>query len=156
MLFRSDSPLSDFGLSTTRYCPGGNDGSCECAGAVNDDVGVTASGVPGTVSAGGSVTYTVTVTNNDPTVTASDVTVAITPSAGVQISGGSYTPSQGTCDSAVKICMLGSIPAGTSATITVVGALGASGTWPVTFTVTHHEIDTNPSNNDTAVTTTVP
>jgi Domain of unknown function DUF11 len=151
-----DSPVSDFGLSTTRYCPAGNAGSCECAGAVNDDVGVMATESAGTVSAGGSVIYTVTVTNNDPTITASDVALAITPSAGVQMSGASYTPSQGTCDSAVNICMLGSIPAGTSATLTVVGVLGASGTWPVTFTVTHHEIDTNPTNNDTTVTTTVP
>jgi Domain of unknown function DUF11 len=150
-----DTPLSDLGLSTTRYCPYGNDGSCECANAVNDDVAVTASGNPGSVAAGGSVTYTVTVTNNDPSVTASDVTLAVTPSAGVQIGGTTYAPSQGTCDSAVNICMLGSIRASASATITVIGVVPAPGTWPVTFTVTHHEIDTNPTNNDTAVTTTV-
>jgi hypothetical protein len=72
------------------------------------------------------------------------------------MSPASYTPSQGTCDPAVNICMLGSLPAGASATITAVAALPVSGTWPVTFTVTHHEIDTNPANNDTVVTTTVP
>jgi hypothetical protein len=151
-----DSPLSDFGLSTTRYCPAGSGGSCECGVAVNDDVGVTAAGSSGTVSAGGSVTYTVTVTNNDPAVTASDVTLSVTPSAGVQIGAATYTPTQGTCDSAVNVCMLGSIPANTSAIMTVVGVLPVSGTWPVTFTVSHHEIDTNWANNDTTVTTTVP
>jgi Domain of unknown function DUF11 len=83
------------------------------------------------------------------------VTVAAKPSAGVQISGTSFAPSQGTCDSAVNICMLGSIAAGASATVTVSGILPTSGSWPITFTVTHRENDTNPANDGAVVTTTV-
>ena len=52
------------------------------------------------VSAGGSVTYTVTVTNNDPITAASDVTLSVAPSAGVTSNGTSYSSSQGTCDPA--------------------------------------------------------
>jgi hypothetical protein len=150
-----DIPLSDFGLSTTRYCPSGNDGSCGCATAINDDVAVTAIGSPSTTISGGNVTYTVTVTNNDSSTTASDVTLAVTPSAGMQISGATFAPSQGTCDSAVNICMLGSIPSSTSATVTVTGVSLTPGAWPLTFTVTHHENDTNPANDGSVVTTTV-
>lgn len=149
-----DSPLSDFGLSTRRYCPSGNDGSCECGAALNDDVAVVATASASSISAGGSVSYTVTVTNNDSSTTASDVTLATTPSAGVQISGATFAPSQGTCDPAVNICMLGSIPPGASATVQVTGVLPAPGGWPVTFTVTHHENDTNPANDNAVVTTT--
>jgi hypothetical protein len=52
--------------------------------------------------------------------------------------------------------MLGSVPNGASATVTVTGVLSTSGTWPVTFTVTHHESDLNPANDGAAVTTVVP
>ena len=150
-----DKPLADFGLSTRRYCPSGNDGSCECATAVSDDVAVTATGSPGTVTAGSNVSYTVTVTNTDPAQTASDVTLALKPSAGMQITGTTFASSQGTCDPAVKICMLGSLPSGASAAVTVTAVALISGAWPVTFTVTHQENDTNPANDGSVVTTVV-
>ena len=151
-----DQPLADFGLSTTRYCPSGNDGSCECANALNDDVAVTATGSPASIGTGGSVTYTITVANIDPAQTASDVTLAVKPPAGLQITGTTFAPSQGTCDAAVNICMLGTIPSGASATVTVTAVALTSGTWPMTFTVTHHESDPNPANDGSVVTTTVP
>jgi hypothetical protein len=151
-----DKPVSDFGLSTRRYCPVGDDGSCECKNATNADVSVTAIGNASNVSAGGTVTYTVTVVNNEVVTGASDVTLAITPSAGVQINGGTFWSSQGTCDPAVNICMLGSIDAAVGATVTFSAVLPASGSWPVTFTVTHGENDTNPANDGAVVTTTVP
>jgi hypothetical protein len=152
-----DVPVSDFGLSTTRYCPGSQSGSCECSGLATADVGVTASAIPASaVSAGGSATFTVTVTNNDPTTTASDITLSVTPSAGVTINGASYSSSQGTCDPSINICMLGSLAATQSAIVTVTGTLPASGTWPVTFSVTHHEYDGNPTNDTASIIETVP
>ena len=152
-----DVPVSDFGLSTTRYCPGSQSGSCECSGLATADVGVVASANPTSgVSAGDSATFTVTVTNNDPATTASDITLSVTPSSGVTINGTSYSSSQGTCDSSSNICMLGSLAATQSATVTVTGTLPASGTWPVAFSVTHHEYDGNPANDTASITETVP
>ena len=152
-----DIPSSDFGLSTTRYCPSSQSGSCECSGVATVDVGVTASASPASmVSAGGSATYTVTVTNNNLTTTASDVILSVTPSAGVTINSASFTSSQGTCDPSVNICMLGSLAASQSAAVTVTGTLPTSGTWPVTFSVTHHEYDGDPADDNIAITETVP
>jgi hypothetical protein len=52
--------------------------------------------------------------------------------------------------------MLGSLAATQSTTVTVTVAFSASGTWPVTFSVTHHEYDGNPSNDTASITETVP
>jgi hypothetical protein len=152
-----DVPVGDFGLSTTRYCPGSQSGSCECSGLAMADVGVTVSAIPASgLSAGGTATFTVTVTNNDPATMASDVTLSVTPSAGVTINGASYSSSQGTCDPSINICMLGSLAATQSTTVTVTGTFSSSGTWPVTFSVTHHEYDGNPANDTASITETLP
>ena len=151
-----DTFTQDFGLGTVRYCPNATSASsCECSGLASLDVGVAATGSSGPVAAGSSVPYTVTVTNHDSSNTASDVTLFLEPSAGVQVTGTSFTSSQGTCDSSVNVCLLGSLPAGQSATVSVSAALPTSGAWPVTFSVAHHEPDSVPSNNSVTVTESV-
>ena len=52
-----DTPVSDFGLGTVRYCPASGAATCECAGVADVDVGVSATSTNLTPSAGGSVTY---------------------------------------------------------------------------------------------------
>ena len=151
-----DTLTEDFGLGTVRYCPSAaSASSCECSGLASLDVGVAATGGPGAVTAGSSVPYTVTVTNNDPSNTATDVTLFLEASVGVRVTGTSFTSSQGTCDSSVNVCLLGSLAAGQSATVSVSAVLPTSGTWPVTFSVTHHEPDSVPGNDSTTVTESV-
>jgi hypothetical protein len=147
-----DTFMKDYGLSTVRYCPSGSSGSCECRGVASLDVGVTATGNTSAVTAGGSVIYTAVVTNNDAATTAVNVVLSLEPSAGVQIAGASFTSSQGSCDSSVNVCLLGSLAAGQSATVTVTGTLPISGAWPVTFSVSHFEADSIPKNNSVMVT----
>jgi hypothetical protein len=148
----ADVSVSNFGIATQRYCPNASAGSCECADAYRLDVGITARSSASSVAAGNSVTYTVTVINNDPSMTASDVNLTLAPSAGVQVSRASFNPSQGTCDSSVNLCMLGSLPAGQSVTVSVSGALPMIGTWPVTFSVSHGDADSLVSNDSVTVT----
>ena len=146
----------DFGLGTVRYCPGGATSlSCECRGQTGLDVGLIAVGGQGPVTAGSSVPYTVTVTNNSSSYTASGVTLFLEPSAGVLMTAASFSPSQGTCDSSVNVCLLGSLAAGQSATVSVSAVLPTSGTWPITFSVGHQEPDSVPSNNSVTVTQSV-
>jgi len=143
----ADRPVRDFGLATVRYCPAGHTSTCECAGIPTVDVGIAATSSGPTASVGGSVSYTITVTNNDAATTATDVTLSLEPSAGVQVVGTSFNPSRGTCDPSVNVCLLGSLAAGQSATVSVTGSLPQSGTWPVTFSVTHQEADSVAAND---------
>jgi hypothetical protein len=150
-----DIPVSDLGIGSVRFCPTGGSATCECSGIASADVGVTAVADSGPVSAGGSVTYTVTVTNNSGNISASKVALVIQPSAGVQITGASFVPSQGSCDASVNLCTLGSIPALGSATVSLSAVLPTSGSWPVTFSVTHGRADNVQYNNSAIVTETV-
>ena len=102
------------------------------------------------MSVGANVIYTATVTGG--AVGASKVTVLVQPSAGVQIIGASYTSSQGSCDPSIDVCALGLLPASATATVSVTGMLPISGTWPVTFSVTHGDADSNPQNEGVVVT----
>lgn len=147
----ADTPVSDFGLGTVRYCPSGHTSSCECSGTSSADVGITATGSAGPVSAGSSVTYNVTIGNHSTATTATDVNLSLEPSAGVVIASTSFTSSQGSCDSSINVCLLGGLAPGQSATVTVNGTLPTSGTWPITFSVTHHESDAVPSNDSVSV-----
>jgi hypothetical protein len=143
----ADTPVRNFGLGTVRYCPAGHTSTCECAGIASVDVGITATSSAPSASVGGSASYTVTVTNNDTARTASDVNLALEPSAGARIVDASFSASQGTCDQSVNVCLLGSLAAGQSATVSVTASLPQPGTWPVTFSVTHLEADSVPAND---------
>jgi uncharacterized repeat protein (TIGR01451 family) len=147
-----DVPVSDLGIGSVRYCPAGSAATCECGGIATVDVGVSATGSSGPVSAGTSVTYTVTITNNSTASAASKVSLFIQPSAGIQISGATFAPSQGSCDSSVSICSLGSLPAGSTATVSVTTILPTCGSWPATFSVTHGDADPVPQNDSAVVT----
>jgi uncharacterized repeat protein (TIGR01451 family) len=146
-----DVPLSDFGLGITRYCPDPNSGSCECSATAHVDVGVTAtSGCPVT-AAGSSVTYTIKVTNYGPASTAAGVTLFVEPSAGVELDPESFTSSAGSCNASIGACKLGDLPAGQTVTVAVTARLPELGSWPVTFSVTHKNADSEPRNNSVEV-----
>jgi len=141
-----DVPLSDFGTGTIRYCPAGAANNCECTGAASVDVGVT---VSRTVT-GSAVTYTVNVTNYSAT-TASRVTLMVEPSAAVAIDTGSIVTTLGSCDPAVKVCALGSLSAGQTATVTLSASVLASGAGLTTFSVAHAESDPVAANDSTSL-----
>jgi hypothetical protein len=147
-----DVLVSDLGIGSVRYCPSGGAATCECSGIATVDVGVSAIGSGGPVSAGTSVTYTATITNNTTTAAASNVSLFVQPSAGVQVTGASFAPSQGSCASSVNVCTLGTLPAGATATVAVTAILPAPGRWPITFSVTHADADNVPQNDSVVVT----
>jgi uncharacterized repeat protein (TIGR01451 family) len=150
-----DTPLSDSGTSTVRYCPNGSStGTCECTGVATTDVGVAATSSVSSGSVNSAVTYTVTVTNNGPAA-ATGVTLSMEPSAGLQVGTSAFTTSLGTCDGSIRVCSLGSLASGQSATITVATTLTTTGVWPATFSVTHQDADPVPSNNSVTTTVTV-
>ncbi len=122
------------------------------------DVAITKTASPTTVTLGGNLTYTLTVTNNGPD-TATGVSVVDTLPAGVTFV--SATPSQGTATQAggVVTATIGTIAANQSATITIVvtptTANATAGTVSNTATVSVTELDTNPANNTAQVTAAV-
>jgi uncharacterized repeat protein (TIGR01451 family) len=148
----ADTSVRDFGLATVRYCPADHTTSCECTGVASADVGVTATSSSLSARIGGTVTYTITATNNDAATTATDVNLTLGFSPGVQVNEVALSTGQGTCDQSVNVCFLGSLGAGRSATVTVSGSLSQIGTWPVTFSVTHREADGVPANDSVTLT----
>ncbi|MGP4047634.1 calcium-binding protein [Streptomyces sp. 2A115] len=110
----------------------------------------------GTVSIGDRATYTVTVTNNSTTDSATGVTLTDTltgPAASVI----SATPSQGTCTTSATgaTCALGTLAPGTGTVVTVVAEPRATGTLSDRATVTAAQTDPNSGNNSATATTTV-
>jgi uncharacterized repeat protein (TIGR01451 family) len=100
---------------------------------------------PDPVLAGATLTYAVTVTNAGPDAT-DDVTV--TGTAGASVFPSAITPSQGTCGvGSTYSCSLGTLAAGTSATITVVIDDVPLGTVTHDATVTQYAFDPALANN---------
>ncbi|WP_353648310.1 LPXTG cell wall anchor domain-containing protein [Nakamurella sp. A5-74] len=85
------------------------------------DLSVVKTGPSGPVTAGESIKWTITVTNDGPA-TARGVTVTDTLPAGV--SGIAFAPSAGSCTTA-GVCTLGAIAAGRTATVVVSGTVTA-------------------------------
>jgi hypothetical protein len=83
------------------------------------------------------------------------VVLTLEPSAGVQIVAGSLSASQGLCDASVNVCMLGALPAGHSAAVEVSATITEPGSWPLAFSVTHHDADSNAANDSATVVETV-
>jgi uncharacterized repeat protein (TIGR01451 family) len=107
---------------------------------------------PTTVTAGGEVSYTLTVNNNGPH-DATDVTVTDPLPPGLTAT--SARPSQGTCSiSDGVVCDLGPIAKGAVAQILLSAsvAAGASGTLANTATVTGGQPDPNPDNDKSSAT----
>ncbi len=110
------------------------------------DLGVTKVGSPTSQQLGaGNITWTMVVTNNGPD-TATGVTIADPMPAGNTFVSASTT--QGSCTGgSVLHCILGTIPAGGSVTITLVTTPTAPGTVTNTVTVAGNETETNYANN---------
>ena len=107
------------------------------------DLSVTAAASSNTTT-GNTSTYTLTVTNNGPS-TASDVAVAIQiPSTGILVSAAT---TMGSCATSTSGCNLGSVPSGTTATITVSVLQTTSGTATLTARVSGSTTDNNSSND---------
>ncbi|MFG2335324.1 calcium-binding protein [Streptomyces yangpuensis] len=119
------------------------------------DLAVTVSG-PATLSIGDQATYTVTVRNTGTTTPATAVTLAdtLTGAGGTLLSA---TPSQGSCTTTTTgaNCALGTLAAGASATVTVVGEPRSTGTLSDTATADAAETDPAPGNDRATATTAV-
>jgi len=116
------------------------------------DLAVTKVGTADEVTAGSAIGWTVTVTNNGPSV-ARQVTVSDPTPTGV--TGLTATPSTGSC--AAGVCDLGDLAPGETVTIAVVGTVEANATAPVsnTASVTSDTPDPQGDNNSATASTDV-
>ncbi|MCX5008692.1 calcium-binding protein [Streptomyces sp. NBC_00638] len=142
-------PNSSFALARFE---GGGTAPPPPAGA---DLSVTKSG-PATVSIGDRPTYSVRVTNNSTTTSATNVSLSDTFS-GVAVSVVSATTSSGTCTTTATgaSCSLGTLAPGAAATVTVAAEPRATGTLTDRATVSATQTDPNAGNNAATATTTV-
>jgi uncharacterized repeat protein (TIGR01451 family) len=133
---------------------GNNSGSVSKTISAQADLSITKTDSPDPVVVGGTLTYTITVTNNGPN-SATGVTVTDTrPAATTFVSA---TSSQGSCSGTTTItCALGTLAFPGSATVTIVVTPTTAGTLSNTASVSSTTTDPVPGNNTTApVTTTV-
>jgi uncharacterized repeat protein (TIGR01451 family) len=168
----SETPVSGYNLSSITGCDNGgaamlNAGqtvTCTLTNTSNApppppppappaprvDVQITKSASPNPVSLGGPITWTMVVSNNGPN-TATGVTVADPLPAGTSFV--SVATSQGSCiGGALVSCQLGTMPVGTSATITLVTTATTTGTVTNTATTVANEQETNTANNSATAT----
>ncbi len=118
------------------------------------ELAITKADAPDPVALGGTLTYTLTVTNNGPD-PSTDSTVTDTLPAGVTFV--SATPSQGTCSQAAGTvsCTLGPLAVGASATIEIVVTVDATAVCPLSDTATVTGVETDPlADNNSATAST--
>lgn len=126
--------------------------SCGSALASGADLVLTNTGSPNPVFVGGSLTYSLTVTNNGPD-PATNVTLTDTLPAPVTLNSVS-SPQMSCVKGSTVTCTLGTLPSGMQASATVVVTPTAPGTISNPAAVSAAEADPNPANNSwTAVTT---
>lgn len=121
------------------------------------DLSVTILDAPDPVTVSDQLTYTATVSNAGPGAAAD---VVLTDAFNIGILDHTATPTQGTCSggpvtTAAATCTLGTIAAGSSATVSIVIHPMATGTLTATAAVRSPTPDPNRANNTAAQTTTV-
>jgi uncharacterized repeat protein (TIGR01451 family) len=117
------------------------------------DLAITKTAAPNPATVGNAITWTMVVTNNGPS-SATGVTVADPLPAGTSFV--SVATTQGSCTGGALIsCQLGSMPVGTSVTITLVTTATATGTITNTATTVGNEQETNTANNTASASTVV-
>src|SRR5262249_40072103 len=119
------------------------------------DLALTDSGSQNPVPPVGSLTYTLTVTDNGP---ADSTGVSLTDTLAGTAGFVAATPSQGTCgqSSGTVTCALGGLASGASATVAVVvTAPSAQGAIANSASVTADQTDPNSANNSATVNTSV-
>ena len=114
--------------------------------ASSADLSIVKSDAPDPVTIGGTLTYTLVVTNNGPA-DATGVSVTDTLPAGVTF--GTATPTQGSCVQAAGVltCPLGTVLASATATITITVTPTVPGSISNTATVSATTLDPVPANN---------
>jgi uncharacterized repeat protein (TIGR01451 family) len=118
------------------------------------DLWVTKTDLPDPVKLNGLLTYTIVVGNNGPDA-ATQVTLADPLPVGTAFVSVSTT--QGTCTGGALIsCNLGTVPTGSTVTITLVVRATQAGTLTNTATVVGKEPESNTANNQATATTQVP
>jgi uncharacterized repeat protein (TIGR01451 family) len=137
-----DPPDQDFALVCTN-----------CAAPA--DLSITKSASPDPGTPGGTLTYTLTATNNGP----EDATnVIVTDTLPTGLTFVSVTSSQGTCSGTVT-CNLGTLPSGATATITIVvtvdAATGCGASLPNTASIVSDMPDPDLTNNTASTATLV-
>ena len=110
------------------------------------DLAVVKTGSASAVLEGDNAVYTITVTNNGPLAEPNAVATDTLPDTFVFVSA---TPSQGTCSHAAGVitCRLGSLNAGSVATIAVSARTSRFGTYTNVVVVSGDQRDRNPANN---------
>lgn len=133
-------------------------GTAQATGTILDDdtapqadLSVSVADGPDPVAADGAVTYTVTVSNAGPDPAAGVSVTDALPATGMLVSA---TPSQGSCAGTGPVtCAMGSIPAGSGATVAVVVRPVAPGTMTDTATATSSTQDPSTPNTASQATT---
>jgi len=144
------SGVVDLGTATVRVCPSSRAESCECTRQLAD-LAVTGTASAKGATVGGTVTYTLAVTNNGPGY-ATDATLSMELPAGLSVN--SMTGRGATCDtddSNVNLCRLGNISPGARMDMTVVATVKALGAVRAIFAVAHKEADANVGNDSIAI-----
>jgi uncharacterized repeat protein (TIGR01451 family) len=120
------------------------------------DLGIVKTDSPDPVAAGGTLTYTLLVTNNGPSL-ATGVTVADTLPAGLTFVSGTATQGTVSATNGTVTAILGNLAAGDSATITLTTSVAGSlqGEIVNTASVSGNETDTEPDNDTSSQTTQV-
>jgi uncharacterized repeat protein (TIGR01451 family) len=119
------------------------------------DMSIAKTGTPNPVTEGTLLTYTLTVTNNSTTTSATNVTVTDTlPSVVTYLS---TSTTQGSCSEAggTVTCLLGTMANSTTATISILTIPAASGIVTNTATVAADQTDPNQANNTSTQTETI-
>ena len=153
----SSGPLSNTAtVSTTSADSNAADNSSTATTTVNPvasaDLSITKGDSPDPVTAGSSLTYTLTVHNAGPD---SAAAVMVSDPLPARVTFVSATPSVGSCSGTSTVtCSLGSLASGASATVTIVVS-PSSGPLSNTATVSSSTADPSSANNSATATTTV-